>query len=168
MKIIGEVKDIPEDITIVNDLSIAGLSEDFEWKEDYLKLLEGKKISEGGLLPEDNVRIYVPIDISQEMILSKLSSLFCELGEVTWRNEMDYSVQVSTLITLLQLYDQLLIEQGNFPVVQTGETLHSKLAIETAKQMCDILIRNEGTGDTFPYDEIGELSKKYGFEVDYY
>lgn len=148
MKIIGEVKNIPEDAVIVNDLSIT-------------------RFNEGGLLPEDNVRIYVPMDVNQELILIKLESLFDELGELTWRNKMDYSIAVSKLIRLLELYDQSLIEQGNYPVVQTGETIHSKLAIETAEKMCRILIRNEGTGDMFPYEEIAELSKTYGFETDY-
>lgn len=168
MKIIGEVTEILEEALIVNDLTITRFTEDFGWKEDYVKLLEGKKISEGGLLPEDNVRIYVPMDINQEQILFKLESIFDELGELTWRTESDYAVRVWQLMTLLKVYDQSLIAQGSFPTVQTGETVHSKLAIETAKKMCRILIRNEGTGDTFPYDEIAELSQEYGFEMNGY
>lgn len=168
MKIIGEVTEIPEDALIVNDLSITGFSEDFGWKDDDLKLLEGKKISEGGLLPEDNVRIYVPMDINQKLILFKLELLFDELGELTWRTESEYARRVWQLMTLLKVYDQSLIAQGSFPTVQTGETVHSKLAIETAKKMCRILMRNEGTGDTFPYDEIAELSQEYGFEMNGY
>ena len=52
-----DYKPIPEDVLYINELDLAD-SVPYETKEDTEKALTGKRKKEGGVLPDDNVRIY--------------------------------------------------------------------------------------------------------------
>ena len=49
---------IPADVLYVNELSLAG-KVPYETKDTMEKAITGKIKSKGGILPDDNVRIYV-------------------------------------------------------------------------------------------------------------
>ena len=53
-----DINPIPEDVLYVNELSLAG-KVPYETKDMTEKAITGKKVAEGGILPDDNVRIYV-------------------------------------------------------------------------------------------------------------
>ena len=61
-----DIHPIPEEVLYVNDLLLAG-KVPYETKDDMEKAVTGKKKSEGGILPDDNVRIYVPMDLNAEL-----------------------------------------------------------------------------------------------------
>ena len=54
------------------------------------KAVTGKKKSEGGIPPDDNVRIYVPMDLNADGIMRQLYALYGALGEPTESNELVY------------------------------------------------------------------------------
>ena len=43
--------------------------------EEMQKAVTGKKKSEGGILPDDNVRIYVPMDLNADGIMRQIYAL---------------------------------------------------------------------------------------------
>lgn len=59
---------IPTDVLYVNELSLAGKAP-YETKRDMDKALTGRTKSNGGILPDDNARIYVPMDLNADIIL---------------------------------------------------------------------------------------------------
>ena len=60
-----DIRPIPEEVPYVNDLSLTGTLT-YETKDDMEKAVTGKKKSDGGILPDDNVRIYVPMDLNAD------------------------------------------------------------------------------------------------------
>lgn len=66
-----DIYPIPKDVLYVNELSLAG-KVPYETKDDTAKAITGKKAAEGGILPNDNVRIYVPMDLNADIIMWQL------------------------------------------------------------------------------------------------
>mgnify|MGYP003489396801 CR=1 FL=1 len=52
----------------------------YETRDDMKKAATGMIEKEGGILPDDNVRIYVPMDLNADIIMWQLYSLFGSLG----------------------------------------------------------------------------------------
>lgn len=67
---------IPEKVLYINDLSIADPAFGYETEKQYQKALTGKIHSDGGILADDNVRIYVPLDLNADQILSRLQQIY--------------------------------------------------------------------------------------------
>ena len=80
---------IPADVLYVNELSLAG-KVPYETKDTMEKAITGKIKSKGGILPDDNVRIYVPMDLNADIIMWQLYSLHSTLGYSTEKNESAY------------------------------------------------------------------------------
>ena len=107
---------------------------------------------------EDNIRIYVPIDLNRESILRRLSRIIVKYGEVNERNESDFWVDGNLIISQLEIYDQIwsvrhMPEEGS----------HSK---EATKLACDIVecLENipDGGTECFPFEMIDELKREFG------
>ena len=63
----------------------------------------------------DNVRVYVPLDISRESILRRLNYIIARLGAASEYNESDYTLDVSRLINQIEIYQairQLIFQAG--------------------------------------------------------
>lgn len=112
----------------VNDPSLA-VKVAYETEDEMEKAVTGKKKSEGGILPDDNVRIYVPMDLNADGIMWQLYALYDALGELTESNESVYYFGVR----------------------------HSRKRIELAGEIINYLEENEGIAERFPYDEVEEL-----------
>lgn len=157
-----DIHPIPENVLYINELSLAG-KVPYETKEDYENALLGKRKEEGGILPNDNVRIYVPMDLNFENIMWQLYSLYEELGWPTEANEFLYSIEVGRLISQLEIYDQVWVARKIGQAVQKeeGGVRHSQQGIELAQKMVEYLEDNEGCAECFPYEEIEELKKTF-------
>lgn len=153
-----DIRPIPEEVLYVNDLSLTGTLT-HETKVDMEKAVTGKKKSEGGILPDDNVRIYVPMDLNAVGIMRRLYALFASLGYPTESNESAYYSSVRNIITQLEIYDQVWVVRKIEESVQNknGGKRHSRKGIELAGKIVKYLEENEGTAECFPYDEIEEL-----------
>ena len=55
----------------------------YETKDTMEKAVTGKCVRDSGILPDDNVRIYVPMDLNADIIMCKCLK--------TWRNDSHYS-----------------------------------------------------------------------------
>ena len=157
-----DIHPIPADVLYVNELSLAGEAP-YETKQDVDKALTGKTRSKGGILPDDNVRIYVPMDLNADIIMWRLYSLQNLLGSPTEKNESAYSSGVSMAISQLEIYDQVWVARKLEDAVQKedGGVRHSRQGIELAKQMVKYLEENEGNAECFPYDQIEELREEF-------
>lgn len=56
---------------------------------------------------EDNVRIYIPMDLNKEAILRRMDRVIWQYGEVTETNEMDFTIAVDMIISQLEIYNQI-------------------------------------------------------------
>lgn len=157
-----DIHPIPEEVLYVNDLSLIGALT-YETKDDMQKAVTGKKKSEGGILPDDNVRIYVPMDLNADGIMSRLYALYASLGCPTECNESAYYSCVRKIITQLEIYDQILVVRKVEESIQkaNGGERHSRKGIELAGQIVNYLEENEGTAECFPYDEVEELRETF-------
>lgn len=97
---------IPTDVLYVNELSLAG-KVPYETRDTMDKALTGRTKSNGGILPDDNVRIYVPMDLNADIIIRQLYSLHSTLGYPAEKNESAYCSGVGKVITQLEIYDQV-------------------------------------------------------------
>lgn len=157
-----DIHPIPEKVLYVNELNLVTSSQ-YEMQDDYEKALTGKRISEGGILPEDNVRIYIPMDLSAENIMRQLYILYRHLGSPTESNEYQYYSEVRKLISWLEIYAQVWVARDSAHAVQKtdGGSLHSQQGIKLAKQMIDLLSEDEGCAECFPFDIIKELKVQF-------
>ena len=60
-----------------------------------------------GLFPDDNVCIYVPLDLNADQILSRLQQIYRVMGSPNDMNEMEFSCEVGKIISQLEIYDQV-------------------------------------------------------------
>lgn len=123
-----DIHQIPEEMLYVNAPSLA-VNVPYETEDEMEKAVTGKKKSEGGNLPDDNVRIYVPMDLNADGIMRQLYALYGALGEPTESNELVYHSGVR----------------------------HSRKGIELAGEIINYLEENEGAAECFLYDEVEEL-----------
>ena len=75
-----DIHPIPEEMLYVNDPSLA-VKVPYETEDEMEKAVTGKKKSEGGILPDDNVRIHVPMDLNADGIMRQRYALYGALGE---------------------------------------------------------------------------------------
>ena len=150
------------DVLYVNELSLAGKTP-YETKQDMDKALTGRTKSNGEILPDDNVRIYVPMDLNADIIMWQLYSLFGSLGYPSESNESVYSSTVRRIISQLEIYDQVWSARNVGETVQKedGGVRHSRQGIELAGKIVKYLEDNDGSAECFPYDEIEELKNEF-------
>ncbi len=105
----------------------------------------------------DNIRVYVPLDLCKESILRRLSEVISRHGAASEKNEADYIYDVVTLISQIEIYDQVWFVR-HMPKV--GK--HSAEAIELVKDFVKKLEEIEVyDAETFPYSTIDKLKKEF-------
>ena len=106
---------------------------------------------------EDNVRIYVPMDLNRAAILRRLDRVIAHYGEATEENEMEFSVDVGMVVSQVEIYDQVWFGRH---VPEKGE--HSNEAKELVREIIDRLKEiPDGCAECFPFDTIDELGREY-------
>ena len=106
---------------------------------------------------EDNIRIYVPIDINRFSIIRRLNATINRYGEANEENEMLFSADVEKIKSLIEIYDQVWYVRH---MPKTGK--HSKEAIELIKEFIACLEDiSDGCAEFFPFDLIDELKEEY-------
>jgi len=112
------------------------------------------------MLPEavdDNIRLYVPLDINAGAILRRLRWLVCQYGEASEWNESYFSLDVERLVSQIEIYDQIWSLRR-----MPKEAKHSREAVALVEQFVSILedIPDEGA-ECFPFELIDELREEY-------
>ena len=106
---------------------------------------------------EDNVRVYVPLDINREAILRRLRLLISQYQEANEDNEMHFSRDVDMLVSQIEIYDQIWYVRH-----MPKEGKHSVEAISLVKDFI-ILLESipDGCAESFPFETIDELREEY-------
>ena len=108
----------------------------------------------------DTVRVLFPVDINKEIILSKLKYLIYRLGDVSWKNETEYSCETHRLIEQVEIYDYIWKQNHG---IKEG---HSAEATELMKEFVKVLRGEVLDGDEcYPFEVILEISKDYGLGI---
>lgn len=115
---------------------------------------------------EDNIRIYVPLDLNKKAILRRLDEIIEQYGDATEENEMEYSIAVERLFMQVEVYDQYWYVR-HLPSDREAQR-HSEKCVSLVKE---IIGRLENIVDIdseyFPFDVIRDLKKEYlGMEAD--
>jgi len=106
---------------------------------------------------EDNVRIYIPMDLNREAILRRLDRVIAHYGEANEANEMEFSVDVGSIISQIEIYDQVWYVRHMPP---EGE--HSREVISLVKEFVARLEEiPDGCAECFPFETIDELKREY-------
>ena len=106
---------------------------------------------------EDNVRIYIPMDLNRDAILRRLDRVIAHYGEATEENEMEFGVDVGMIISQVEIYDQVWFVRH---MPDKGE--HSNEAKELVREIIDRLKEiSDGCAECFPFDTIDELEREY-------
>lgn len=157
-----DIKRIPEETIYINDLSIASIIEPYNTIIDYEKVLTAKIQSEGGVLTDDNIRVCVPMDLNSKIIMQELRGLYDMFGSPDDENELYFSALTDKVMTKLEIYDQLWVDRDMTNTIRDSSgTLHSKRGIDLAYKIIDFLEKNEGCAETFPFENIKILRKKW-------
>ena len=159
-----DIHPFPKDVLYINEFELGDVVNTYDSQKKHDKALSGKCKKEGGVLPDDNVRIYVPIDLNADYIINRLRDILASFGSPSENNESALTVEVGKLVAQLEIYDQactvrnLKNAQRNTP----DSDLHCTQGKELAKNFIAMLMENEGTGDSFPYSIVNELREGFG------
>lgn len=143
-------KPVPEQVSYINE----------PWIVDSTKM----PMQEGKFKPEelidqspDNVRVYVPLDISHSAVMRRLHAVIQKYGEANEENEFSFEAEVCMLISQIEIYDQI-------HYVRSGmEGKHSEEAINLIRDFVDQLKEiPDGCAELFPFELIDELEEEYG------
>jgi hypothetical protein len=107
---------------------------------------------------EDNVRIYVPIDLNAKAILRRLYAIIARYGEATEDNESNFWQEVDMLLSQVEIYDQ--IQSAREGTV--GDERHSKKTVALMKEFVRMLEEiPDGCSEIFPFSLIDDLKEEY-------
>lgn len=140
----------------INELSLADsiYSIRFELKKQVKEALENP--------PPDVIRVYVPLDLSPDLIIRRLEYVYTTLGYPDERNEHNYCSEVARVITQLEIFDQIHAVRDPDTAMK-GEIghRHSTEGIELAGRIVSILEEHDGSAECFPYELIDELKAEF-------
>ncbi len=106
---------------------------------------------------DDNIRVYIPLDINKQAILRRLDQIIARYGEANEENESDFSCGVAKLISQVEIYDQIWYVRH-----MPAEGEHSVEAIELIKEFIAKLEEiPDGCAEMFPFYLIDELKDEF-------
>jgi hypothetical protein len=107
---------------------------------------------------DDNIRVYVPLDINRQAILRRLDRIIARYGEANEENESEFGFDVAMLISQVEIYDQIWCARN----VSTVKGEHSAKAIGLIKEFVAKLEKiPDGCTESFPFELIEELKEEF-------
>lgn len=106
---------------------------------------------------EDNIRVYIPLDINKSAIIRQLFDLIDRYVEANEDNEFNFSSDVDALVSQTEIYNQVwsvkhMQEEGS----------RSKEAIELVEEFIERLEEiPDGGAELFPFELIEKLREQY-------
>ena len=106
---------------------------------------------------DDNIRVYVPLDINADAIMRRLSHIISYYEEANEDNEFNFSADVNLIISQVEIYDQIWgVRHG------MNEKGHSTEAIALIREFVAVLERiPDGCAEFFPFEIIDELKAEF-------
>lgn len=159
-----DIHPFPKDVLYINEFELVDVVNTYDSQKKHDKALSGKCKKEGGVLPDDNVRIYVPIDLNADYIINRLRDILASFGSPSENNESALTVEVGKLVAQLEIYDQACTVRNlkNAYRNTPDSDLHCTQGKELAKNFIAVLMENEWTGDSFPYNIVNGVREAFG------
>ena len=106
---------------------------------------------------QDNISVYIPLDINKGAILRRLELLIAHYEEANEKNEIDFSIDVNMLVSQIEIYDQIWFVRH---MPENGD--HSREAVELVREFVTRLEEiPDGCAELFPFELIDALRKEY-------
>lgn len=105
---------------------------------------------------EDNIRVYIPLDINREAILRRLRDIYHRYGSPTSKNEHHFWQETQRVIAHLEIYDQIWVKMDG--ELENG---HSRKAVDVAREIIAILERDKGCAECFAREIIDDLKEEF-------
>lgn len=106
---------------------------------------------------DDNIRVYIPMDISRASILRRIECIIYRYGEANEANEYQFSTDINQILEQLGIYDQVW-----FVREYSDGAKHSERAVEVVKDIIELLEDiPDGCAECFPFELIDELREEY-------
>lgn len=120
-------------------------------------------MAEGGISANDNIRVYVPMDLNHSSILQELSAVYELLGSPNEENEIDFFFLTNKIIQKLEIYDRIWVIQDSKNIIRMKRegTLHSQKGMSLAREIIAYLKKDEGLADAFPFETIEQLKEEW-------
>lgn len=149
-----DVAPIPEKVLYINEPAIADRS-------IYDVCGTDEEIN-APVTDEDNIRVYVPLDLNRKALLRRLNGL-TKYGDLTTDSEMNYSCGVDGIITQVEIYDRIWYTREDEFFAAPDSKHHSKHVKELVREIISVLEEwgAAGSADCFPDDTIAELKNEY-------
>lgn len=106
---------------------------------------------------DDNIRIYIPMDLNKKAILRRLDSVIAHYQEANEENEMDFSVDVNMLISQIEIYDQVWYVR-QMPSEGEHSQRGKELVAEFVARLEEI---PDGCAECFPFETIDMLREEF-------
>ena len=106
---------------------------------------------------EDNIRVYIPLDINSEAVLRRLDRIVERYGAATEKNESEFCSEVNRLVAQIEIYDQIWYVR-HMPMDGERSAEAKALVTQFVKRLEAI---PDGCAESFPFDLIEELKKDY-------
>lgn len=107
---------------------------------------------------EDNIRIYVPVDLNERAILRRLDYIIARNVEANEKNEPDFSYDVNRLLYQVEIYDLIWRERHASAEYEKHSAEAKRLVakfVETLEAIPD------GCAEMFPFALIEGLREEY-------
>lgn len=140
-----------------------------ETKDDIPIYIHEPELLDGSLLevdvsqaeePEDNVRVFVPLDISCEAVLRRLDWIIHRYGEATEKNELNFARDVGMILSQAEIYDQVWLARHG-----TAGERHSAEGTRLILRVVDKLEQiPDGCAEQFPFELVNQLRLEYNCE----
>ena len=178
-----DIKPVPEQVLYINEPDITGdfcgggnTDQRYDGRAVLMKY-DGDTASRYAYEFTDQVRVYVPLNLSKQHILAYFKAVMNHFGHADEKNEMMFSSAIDQVITRLEIYDQIwftreLSESSTSNLIdpdinEDSPPHHSCHASEIARLIVDELAqlaKNGCVAQHFPYETIDMLCYEYGFK----
>lgn len=123
--------------------------------DSYVWEVQGKSVDPDP--EEDNIRVYIPLDLNSKAILRRLHTMIAKYGEANERNESDFSQDVHRLISQIEIYDQIWYMRH-----MPEKGAHSEEAKQLVREFIQLLEEiPDGCAEVFLIEIIDLLREEY-------
>ncbi|MBM7560884.1 hypothetical protein [Fusibacter tunisiensis] len=112
---------------------------------------------------DDNIRVFIPLDINREAVLRRIKMIITKYGEANEENELSFLLEIEAIVAQIEIYDQVWFAR----TVPPGKK-HSVQGTDLIREVVAILKEiSDGCAEIFPFELIDRLESEYGLNMDF-
>jgi hypothetical protein len=106
---------------------------------------------------QDNIRVFIPMDINHKAILRRIRTIILKYGEANERNELSFLKEIEAIVAQTEIYDQIWFAR----TVPQGKK-HSEKGTALIREVVSLLREiPDGGAEIFPFELIESLEIEY-------